>query len=439
MITITSNMDTSVIVSGGDYTSQFDRISAKDIDGLKLTDDSYQLGIWIEDGGATRIGGKLIETIKVHGTVSSGTETFDLDDGTYHTATVGGDFILAFDNWPLNGLSSITIKFTNAGAHTITWPGAVDWQGAEPSWSVTGSDFVLFFSDDAGVTIYGQTYNTQFDRISAKNANGLEITDDSYQLGVFVEDGGNVGIGTDTPSGLLHVAGTSYFDDDITLAAATHLVLPLHNDAATPTLAFGDGDSGIYEASDDWMYISNGGIRRWYFSENTFSGDIAGAAQILNIDATATVPSLTFNGDPDTGLGTAAADQLSLIAGGVEGIRITENTAIYTTNMGGSVVHRTASASGYNPSILTSDYIIAITNTDAARAVTISTEDEDTGSTDNPRVMIVKDESGGAAAHNITITLESSGGTIDGAANYIINQNYQSISLYIDGTNAFIF
>ena len=99
---------------------------------------------------------------------------------------------------------------------------------------------------------------------------------------------------------------------------------------------------------------------------------------------------------------------------------------------------RTASAVDYNPSALTTDYIVAITNTDAARAVTISTEDEDSGSTSQPRIIIVKDESGGAAGHNITVSLES-GGTIDGAASYPIDQNYQSITLYLDATNAWIY
>ena len=113
-------------------------------------------------------------------------------------------------------------------------------------------------------------------------------------------------------------------------------------------------------------------------------------------------------------------------------------TFTQVSNNGSYFIHRTASAGDYAPSALTTDYIIAITNTDAARAVTISTEDEDTGTVDNPRVFVIKDESGGAAAYNITVTLES-GGTIDGAASYVINQNYQSITLYVDGTSGFVF
>ena len=96
---------------------------------------------------------------------------------------------------------------------------------------------------------------------------------------------------------------------------------------------------------------------------------------------------------------------------------------------------RTASAGDYNPSALTTDYIVAITNTDAARAVTISSEDVASGSSAAPRIMIVTDESGVAATHNITVTLES-GGTINGSASYTINMNGESITLSIDGTNA---
>jgi len=95
-------------------------------------------------------------------------------------------------------------------------------------------------------------------------------------------------------------------------------------------------------------------------------------------------------------------------------------------------------AADYNPSILTSDYIIAMTDTAAARAVIISTEDIATGSATSPRLFVIKDESGNAAANNITISLETAG-NIDGAATYVINQNYQSIDLYINGTNGFVF
>lgn len=99
---------------------------------------------------------KSNETIKSHGVVSSGTEVFDLDDGSYHTVTVGGSFTLSFDNWASTGVMSAVVKLTNAGSYTVTWPSSVDWpSGIEPSWTASGVDFAVFFTDDGGTTIYG--------------------------------------------------------------------------------------------------------------------------------------------------------------------------------------------------------------------------------------------------------------------------------------------
>ena len=95
-------------------------------------------------------------------------------------------------------------------------------------------------------------------------------------------------------------------------------------------------------------------------------------------------------------------------------------------------------AADYNPSVLTTDYKIAVDNTAVARAVTISNEDIATGSTSISRDFIIKDQSMVCHLNNITISLES-GGTIDGAATFVMNQSGQSILLYIDGTNAWIY
>ena len=109
--------------------------------------------------GATTVNtDMLIETVKAHGTIATGTEDFDLAAGPYHTVTAGGNFTITFSNWIGSGeVISITIKLINAGAHTITWPGTVDWpSGTEPSWTAAGTDFVILFSEDGGTTIYGK-------------------------------------------------------------------------------------------------------------------------------------------------------------------------------------------------------------------------------------------------------------------------------------------
>jgi hypothetical protein len=105
---------------------------------------------------------------------------------------------------------------------------------------------------------------------------------------------------------------------------------------------------------------------------------------------------------------------------------------------GGQTVKKTnVSDAVYGTSALTSDYIVAWSSLTAARVAVISTEDVESGTATQPRVIVLKDESGNAGTYNITITLEN-GGTIDGAASFVINQPYMSVPIYLNGTNGFV-
>ena len=218
------------------------------------------------------------------------------------------------------------------------------------------------------------------------------------------------------------------------------LILGLLDTAATPALAFGDGDTGFYESSDDVVRLSSGGIDKWIWTSTAFGSTDTAQARITREAPTSTNPVFVpaFS-DANTGIGWAAADQLSLISGGVEGLRVTEDTStIMITQKGGQAVNRTdAGAADYNPSALTSDYIITADNTAAARAITISTEDCASGTSANPRVFIIKDEYDNATANSLTVTIE--GGTIDGGASAVINSDSSAIGIYCYGTTSFIF
>ncbi len=114
---------------------------------------------------------------------------------------------------------------------------------------------------------------------------------------------------------------------DLNISNNAHLILPQTNDATAPTLSFGDGDSGFYEFSDDRIAISTGGILRFYVGNAGIWSAATNGAQLDYTAPSATVPGFTFNGDTDTGIGRAAADMLSLIAGGIEGARIEEGNS----------------------------------------------------------------------------------------------------------------
>ena len=108
-------------------------------------------------------------------------------------------------------------------------------------------------------------------------------------------------------------------------------------------------------------------------------------------------------------------------------------------NRGHHIDKRTdAGAADYNPSALTIDYIITANNTAAARAIVISSEDVASGTTDDPRIFVIKDEYQWATTNNLSISLES-GGTIDGTLTNTINSSGNAINLYIDGVNGHIF
>jgi parallel beta-helix repeat protein len=93
--------------------------------------------------------------------------------------------------------------------------------------------------------------------------------------------------------------------------------------------------------------------------------------------------------------------------------------------------YRTATAADYT--VLFTDDVIGVTSTASARVVTLPAASAVPG-----RVFVVKDESGGANTHNITVKATS--GTLDGVAaatGVAITANYGVARWYSNGTNWF--
>ena len=156
--------------------------------------------------------------------------------------------------------------------------------------------------------------------------------------GSYTFSNGNVGIGTTAPTSLLHLGTT--FD----------------NDATTPTLSFGDGDTGFYESADDILRVSVAGADRVRFQ--TIGINAVGASPVaLMITETASVtnPVFTFDSDTDTGIGGDGANVLSLIAGGINVLNANSsgNVGIGTTAPG-ALLH-TYKTSGDNNLLVESD------------------------------------------------------------------------------------
>jgi hypothetical protein len=115
----------------------------------------------------------------------------------------------------------------------------------------------------------------------------------------------------------------------------------------TTGITWGDGDTVLYESTDDQLQVRLLGVDRWAWGSTTYGG-LAGtnAAIMVDVQPSGTLPGFAFRVDTDTGIGRAAADQLSLIAGGTEGLRFQPVTNGYMAQMNSGTVTQSAANQG---------------------------------------------------------------------------------------------
>jgi len=171
--------------------------------------------------------------------------------------------------------------------------------------------------------------------------NALDNVEDGE--GITVDGIGKIGIGTTTPFARLSVHGTS---EDTTplfyvasttqgVATTTAFVIDANGNVGIGTesplsklhigsdpgnlstgIAFGDGNSGIYERGDNTISMDLGATRRWEWTGSNFFYVSGGLNAGIQTGASLTVPGFTFGTDTNTGIGGDNADGLSLITGG---------------------------------------------------------------------------------------------------------------------------
>ena len=134
----------------------------------------------------------------------------------------------------------------------------------------------------------------------------------------------------------------------------------------------------------------------------------------------------------DTNLYRSAAKTLktdgSLVVAGKVGIGTSQPVSTLQVS-GSQSVRRTGVTGDY--AVSDGDYYIGVTDTAARRTITLRAARGRAG-----RVYIIKDESGGAAAHPITVKTQC-GETIDGAETRRINANYGVLRVISSGANWF--
>jgi hypothetical protein len=85
------------------------------------------------------------------------TETFDLTNANFFSATLDQACTFTFSNPPGSGdFGTFVLELTNGGAFTITWPASVDWPGGTaPTLTASGKDQLVFTTRDGGTIWFG--------------------------------------------------------------------------------------------------------------------------------------------------------------------------------------------------------------------------------------------------------------------------------------------
>lgn len=99
-------------------------------------------------------------------------------------------------------------------------------------------------------------------------------------------------------------------------AGVVQFIVPLQNNAAFPSIAFGIDNTGIYQSSAGTLNIAIAGVNNWRFTSTNFGSGASGGARLLRTGVSDILPSVTPNSDDsNTGMGWRATDIGVLIAG----------------------------------------------------------------------------------------------------------------------------
>ncbi len=262
------------------------------------------------------------QKLEVAGTIYSTSGGFKFPDGTLQTtAALGGS-----SQWATNGANIYNTNSGNVGIGTTTPSQKLD---------VNGKVQVKLPNGNYGVSITNETDSTV--TINSRGAGVMQIATDvsgrelrlgggAFEDAVTIKSGGNVGIGTTTPSQRLDVAGNLR-------------VRSLTNCNTIDTDANGNLVCGIDETS------SGGGIGG--SGTTNYLAKFSGSTNIGN--------SLLYDDGTNVGIGTATPSQKFEVAGimysSTGGFQFPDGTLQTTASFGGSSQWATNGTNIYNTNL----------------------------------------------------------------------------------------
>jgi len=190
------------------------------------------------------------------------------------------------------------------------------------------------------------------------------------------------------------------------------------------------GDVGIgTETPDELLEVYNGNIKVGYATD-TFSELIQFFRNDIKIGAVSSTANQFY-------ISAATNKTLNLTDDNGDGIKVLDGGDFQVSKnaiFDGGITRNVTTVNAATYDLLVSDDILNVTytGTGAVTSLTLPTAQVVTG-----RTIVIKDAAGNAGTNSITVDTEGSE-KIDGQDTAVINGDYDSITIYSDGTNWFI-
>lgn len=194
------------------------------------------------------------------------------------------------------------------------------------------------------------------------------------------------GSGVAVPEGarvIVECDGTDVLDAQTTLPSVISFG---PGTAATPSITFsGDPDTGIYQPAANRIGFTTAGVSKMYIDA---TGEIHIANKLVNAVGAVGTPSYTFEGDENTGMYSPGAGEVALVADGVAGLFLDSGTGFTTVPLLAVTTQAVLNINEATPAMIISQAGsgggLRVTNTGVGDCLTI----EDSANPDSTPVVI---------------------------------------------------
>ena len=236
----------------------------------------------------------------------------------------------------ITGDLTISGDLTVSGSGTYTYDEQIDgqvWIKDSTASSATQGGHLRLFSDDGAAL--GDTH-----RLGVLEFGAAEDTSSTITIGARIEAIADAAWSASENGAYLSFYTTDGNDnqlEELRITAPGQVIVSpgaVAGSAAAPQLAFGDGDTGFYEVSDDVVAICAAGSEVFRLDAGGIYGSTTGHPYMIKEVASATNPVFVFKGDTNTGIGTVpgTGDMINLITNSVSRLVLDNNSRISLSN-----------------------------------------------------------------------------------------------------------